>query len=128
MDIIKELKIYLILAVIVLIIFGLWLFISPESWAAANNWPFLDPIAGRIIGGIYIALIIIFLRLIREIENWEKIENWVLFSVMINILSVIAYIIGYIAYSLPILSGIIGVIIQIVFAIIGIHILIQKRK
>ena len=36
-DVEKEIKIYWILGIIVVMVYGLWLFISPEAYAAVNN-------------------------------------------------------------------------------------------
>ncbi|MFX0186580.1 MAG: hypothetical protein ACFE8A_02470 [Candidatus Hodarchaeota archaeon] len=127
LDVKKELKINFILGFIVLIYYGLWLFISYESWVAVHNWPLFDPAAGRYLGGVFIAWALIALKVLRELDNWEKVENWIIFSVIVNILGLISFIISIIFYTTnPI--GIINLIIAIFFAALGIHILIQKRK
>jgi len=128
LDIEKEIKIYWILGMIVLIIYGLWLFISVESYVVVMNYPYLDPIAGRLVGALFITWAIIMVKLFKEIDKWEKIENWILFSIISNILFVIADIVVIIAYNIPIGSLIIGNILNIFFVIVGIHIWIQKRK
>jgi len=123
----KELKINFILGFIVLIYYGLWIFISYESWVAVFNWPLFDPAVGRYLGGVLIAWAIIILKLLRELDNWERIENWIIFSVIVNILGAISFIITIIVYTTnPV--GIINLIIAIFFAVLGLHILIQKRK
>lgn len=128
MDIEKEIKIYLILGVIVLGYYGLWLFLSYESWVAVNNWPLFDPAVGRYLGATYVAWAIIVLKLLlKDIKYWEKIENWIIFGVIANILNTIAGIISIIAYPVPLVQ-IINIIINIFFTLMGIHILIQKRK
>ena len=128
LDIEKEIKIYWILGIIVLIIYGLWLFISVESYVVVMNYPYFDPIAGRLVGALFITWAIIMVKLFKEIDEWEKIENWILFSIISNILFVIADIIVIIAYNIPLGSLIIGNILNIFFVIVGIHIWIQKRK
>ena len=128
MDIEKEIKIYLILGFIVLVYYGLWLFISYESWVAVNNWPLFDPAVGRYLGATYVGWAIILLKiLLKEIDEWEKLENWIIFGVVVNIFGAVAGIISVTAYTLPLVS-IINIIINIFFALMGIHILIQKRK
>ena len=47
LDVEKEIKITFIVGFIITIIYGLWFLISVESWVAATNWPYLDPVAGR---------------------------------------------------------------------------------
>lgn len=128
MDVQKEIKIYLILGAIVLLYYGLWLFISYESWVAMNSWPVFDPAIGRYLGATYVAWAIVVLKIVlKEIENWEKVENWILFGMLANVFYTIAGIISVSLYTLPIVA-IINIIINIVFAIVGIHILMQKRK
>ena len=111
-----------------MIIFGLWYFISPESLAALVNYPYYAPVAGRVIGGIYLAWAIILIRLYKERDNWEKIENWVLFLLIVQILTIIVNIIGLIAFNLTIGNTFLPLIINVLFVIVGIHIWIQKRK
>ena len=128
LDVEKELKIWWLCGIIVLIIFGLWWFITPETLAAMVNYPYYDPVAVRVIGGIYLAWAIILIRLYKERDNWEKIENWILFSLIVQILTIIANLIGLIAYNIPIVNLLLALIINILFVIVGIHIWIQKRK
>ena len=128
LDVDKEIKIYWILGLIVLLIYGLWLFISPESYVVAVNWPYFAPVTARIVGAIYIAWAIVVIMLYKELDNWEKIESWMLFAVISNLLTLIASIIGLVVYNIPLGSVIIGMISTSFFVIVGIHILIQKRK
>ena len=129
LDVNKELKIYWILGLIVALIYGFWLFISPESYhAVTGGGPYFSPVSARILGGIYIAWAVIIIKLYKEIENWEKIENWMLFAVIEESLSAIAQILGIIIYNMSITTYIIGIIINIFFAIVGIHIILQKKK
>jgi len=128
LDIEKELKIYMILGFIVLVFYGVWLFISVESWIAVNNWPLFGPVLGRYLGATYVGWAIILLKIIlKQLDEWEKVENWVIFGTVVNILSAIAAIISIIVYTLPPIA-IVNLIINLFFAIVGIHILIQKRK
>ena len=128
-DVDKELKIFWILGIIVLLIYGLWFFISYESYyAILGTAGYFAPVTGRIIGGMFIAWLVIMIRLYKQLDNWEKIEEWVLFTVMVNILIAIAEIIGIIVYNVVSTGMIIAIIINIFFAVLGIHIIIQKRK
>ena len=128
LDVDKELKIFWLCGIIVLIIFGLWYFISPESVNVVFNWPFWDPTASRALGGIYIAWAIIGIMLYKELDNWDKIESWILFVIIVQVFGLIGGIIGIVAYNIPIGSALLGLIINIFFAVLGIHIWIQKRK
>jgi len=129
LDVDKELKIFWIIGLIVLLIYGLWLFISAESYEAIFGVAgYFDPIAARIVGAIFIAWLIIMIRLYKGLDNWEKIEEWVLFSVIGNILMIIAQTICIIMYNLLSAGTIIAMIVNLFFVIVGIHIIIQKRK
>ena len=129
LDVEKELKIFWIAGMIVLIIYGLWFFISYESYhAILGSAGYFDPNLGRIVGGIFIAWVVIMIRLYKKLDNWEKIEEWVLFGVMVQILMAIAQIISMIMYNILSAGTIIAIIINIFFAVLGIHIIIQKRK
>ena len=126
-DIEQEIKLNLIIAFIVSIIYGLWFLISVESWVAMVKWPYLDPFAGRTIGSIYTALAIVLLKAFKERDEWEKIENIVLFLAISSIIGIIISIFGMVAYNLPAVT-IVNIIIYLVLAILSIHIYIQKRK
>jgi hypothetical protein len=112
---------------IVAIIYGLWFLISVESWVAATNWPYLDPLAGRILGAILTSLAIVLLKSYKERDEWEKIENIVIFMAGFSILGAIMSIYSHVAFNLP-AANIINIIIYIVLGILNTHIYIQKRK
>jgi len=129
LDVNKELKIYWILGLIVAFIYGFWFFIFPGSYhALTGGGPYFSPVTLSILGGIYLAWGVIILILYKELDNWEKIESWMLFAVIEESLSAIAQIIAIIVYNLSITSYIIGIIINILFALVGIHIILQKKK
>ena len=127
LDIEKEIKIMFLAAFIVSIIYGLWYLISVESWVALVDWPYLDPVAGRTIGSFLTAMAIVDLKAFKEANEWEKIENVVILGAIWCTLGAISAIIGFIAFNLP-PSAWLTTIILIVFAILNIHIYIQKRK
>ncbi len=128
-DVEKEIKIFLISGVIVLLVYGVWLFISPESYRALlGSSRYFNPVGDRMIGGIFIAWAIIAIRLIKISDNWEKIEEWILFTAIAEILITIAQLLGIILYQILSIGTIIAMIITIFFAIVAIHIFIQKRN
>jgi hypothetical protein len=125
----KELKIYWILGIIVLLIYGLWLFISYESYyAMTGRGPYFSPVAGRIIGALYIGWFVVMIMVYKDLDNWDKIEGWIIFAVVSNILTLIAWIIGIVGYNYLTPGIIIAIILNLFFAIVGIHIIMQKRK
>ena len=129
LDIDKELKIFWITGMIVLIIYGLWFFISYESYhAVLGQAGYFDPVMARLVAAMFIAWLVIVIRLFNKLDNWEKIEEWVLYSVMVQILMIIVQIIGITMYNILTTGTIIAIIINLFFAIVGIHIIMQKRK
>jgi len=126
-DIEKEIKITFIVNFIIAIIYGLWFLISVESWVAATNWPYLDPVAGRTLGAILTSIAIILLKAYKEADEWEKIENIVIFMALYCILAAIMSIFSHVAFNLPAVN-IVNIIIYIVLGILYTHIYIQKRK
>ena len=121
LDIEKEIKINLILFAIISGIYGLWLLISVETWVVVTNWPYLDPVAGKMLGSILVPWAIIAIKAYKEADQWEKIENTVLFIGLFSIVAVIASIYSQIAYNLPPVN-ILNIIIFAVFAILNFHI------
>ncbi|MFX0186584.1 MAG: hypothetical protein ACFE8A_02490 [Candidatus Hodarchaeota archaeon] len=129
LDVDKELKIFWIAGLIVLLIYGLWFFISYESYyAILGTAGYFAPVTARVVGAVFISWAIIVIRLLKKLDNWEKIEEWVLFAVMAQILIFIAELIGIIMYNVFSAGTIIAMIVNLFFAILGIHIIIQKRK
>jgi hypothetical protein len=126
LDIEKELKIYWIISIIRLLE-GLWIFISYESFYALMGSTYFSPIAVRIVGALYIAWFVVYIMLYKDLDNWDKIEAWIIFAVIVQILSIIAWIIGIGVYNYLTIA-IIGIILNLFFAIVGIHIILQKRK
>jgi hypothetical protein len=126
-DIEKEIKINFILFAIIGAVYGLWLLLSVETWVVATNWPYLDPVAGKMLGSILFPWAIIAIKAYKEADQWEKIENTVLFIALFSIVALIASIFSQIAYNLPPVN-IINIIIFAVFAILNLHIYMQKRK
>ena len=130
LDIEKEIKIFWIGGIIVLLVYGLWFFISYESYFAimSPDSPYFDPVTARLVAAMFIAWLVILIRLYKKLDNWEKIEEWVLFGVMVQILMIVAQIIGITVYNTLNVGTIIAIIINLFFTILGIHIIMQKRK
>jgi len=126
-DIEQEIKVTFIVGFIVALIYGLWFLISVESWVAVTNWPYLDPVAGRLLGSIFTPLAIVLLKGYKERDEWEKIENIVIFMAGYCILGAIMLIFSHVAFNLP-AANIITIIACLVLGILNTHIYIQKRK
>jgi len=110
----KELKIYWICGIIVTLFYAV---ISLTITGFLN------------VGGFQLATAIIAIWLYKDIDTWEKIEDWVLFGIIRNLLTFMVFIIWIIAFNAPIEIIILSaLIVTILFAIVGIQIWIQKRK
>ena len=48
------LKYIFLIHFIICLIFGIAFFLSPEYITTATGWPFLDPVAGRILGAMFL--------------------------------------------------------------------------
>jgi len=88
MEISKILKYTFILHFIVSMVFGLWYFVSIESWADLTNWPFMDPTSGRVMGAMMIGFGITSLLGYRA-STWEQVEIVVLGEIIWEILAII---------------------------------------
>jgi hypothetical protein len=126
-DIEQEIKITFIVGFIIALIYGLWFLISVESYVAVTGWPYYDPIAGRILGSIFVPLAIVLLKAFKERDEWEKIENTVIFMAGYCIIAAIMMIISQVLFNPP-AANIITIIICLVLGILNTHIYIQKRK
>ena len=82
-----------------------------------------------ILGASSIPWAIVLIRLYKDIDNWEKIENWILLGILANILTLIVIIIWVTAFNAPIeILLLSALVVSILLVIGGIHIWIQKRK
>ena len=125
-DVEKELKLFWITGMIVLIVYGAWFLVAYESYYALFGGNFA-PVFSRLIAAIFIGWFIVTVRLYKKLDNWEKIEEWVVFSVMVQTLMIIVQIMGIVMYNILNGGTIIAIIINIFFTILGIHIIMQKR-
>jgi len=109
LDIEKEIKIYWICLIIVLLIYAVLEFLV-------------------LTGALFLAYAILLIRQYKDIDTWEKIEKWILFGIISSIILAIVQVIFIIAYNVPILAVLAALIILVVLAIVSTHIWIQKRK
>ena len=71
-------------------IFGVWFFLSPESWVTLTGWP-TELASGRLLG---VALLMSALGGIMAYRatSWEQIEIYVMMELVWNLLGVISMI------------------------------------
>ena len=113
-EILKGFKTLFLLFSAVLLLFGIWFLLAVENWVTLFSWPYLDPIAGRYIGGFSIAMGIMGL-LTYKVVDWERFEILVIFIILWLLFGLIIMIWGIILT--PSLGGILMVVIHAVFLI-----------
>jgi len=69
-------------------VFGLWYFVSIESWADLTSWPFMDPTSGRVMGAMMIGFGLTSLLGYRA-SSWEQVEIIVIGEIIWEILAII---------------------------------------
>lgn len=85
---------------IVLLIFGVWYFVSPESWAALTGWP-TETAAGRMLGAAFIMMAVGGIMGYRA-TSWEQVELFVTIEIVWNLLGIIGMIWNYATMTLPV--------------------------
>jgi len=93
-------KYVFLLAFIVDLIFGVWYFISPESWTALTDWP-TELASGRMLGVAIIMLAVGSIMAYRA-TSWEQVELYVMMEIVWNLLGVIGMIWNYATMTLPV--------------------------
>jgi len=89
-----------LLAFIVDLIFGVWFFLSPESWVALTEWP-SELASGRMLG-VAITMLAIGSFMAYRATSWEQVEIYVMMELIWNLLGVIGMLWNYATMTLPI--------------------------
>jgi len=107
MELSKTTKYIFLSHFIAVMIFGVWFFVSPESWSTLTGWP-NEPSAGRILGGVLIAIGFSSLLAFRA-TTWEEVEIIVIMVLIYNIVGIVGMLWNYAYLTLPVAGyGIIG--------------------
>ena len=85
---------------IVTLIFGVWYFVSPESWTALTGWP-TETAAGRMLGAAFIMMAVGGIMGYRA-TSWEQVELYVTMEIVWNLLGIIGMIWNYATMTLPV--------------------------
>ena len=100
-------KYIFLLTFIAQIIFGVWFFVSPESWVVMTGWP-NEIAAGRVLGAIIMVFALGSLLAFRA-TSWEQVELFVIMQLLYNILGFVAMLWNYATMTLPVAGyGIMG--------------------
>ena len=95
-------KYIFLLGFITSFIFGVWSFLSPESYSAITGWP-LEPAAMRLVGAFLIMLGIAAVLAYRA-TSWKEVELYVLMIILWTILGSVALIWSTLVVPLPIIG------------------------
>jgi hypothetical protein len=92
-DILKSLKIILLVQAAIFVLFGIFFTFFVEAYVQIFSWPNLDPTAGRFIGVVFLSFAFVAVLVWRE-KEWERIELIVVLDILMCILGAIVMIIG----------------------------------
>lgn len=105
MEIPTVLKYTFILHFIVCMIYGFLFFLSPEFYVDLTGWPFLDPVAGRVLGSTFIGIGLAALLGYRA-ATWEEVKIIVLADITWGVLGTISVIWMMIVHAtIPAVAG-----------------------
>jgi Ca2+/Na+ antiporter len=93
-------KYIFLLTFIIQIIFGVWFFVSPESWVTLTGWP-NEVNSGRVLGAVIMALALGALLAYRA-TSWEQVELFVIMQLLYNLLGLVAMLWNYATVALPV--------------------------
>ena len=104
MEVASFLKYIFLLHFIVSIVFGFFFFLGIEIYVDLMSWPFLDPVAGRVMGAMLIGFgVSSFLGY--KAASWEEVKIIVLAEIIWCLIATIAQIWMFIAYPALPLAG-----------------------
>jgi len=86
-------------------IYGFLFFLSPEFYVDLTGWPFLDPVAGRVLGSTFIGIGLAALLGYRA-ATWEEVKIIVLADITWGVLGTISVIWMMIVHAtIPAVAG-----------------------
>lgn len=92
-------KYIFLLGFIVSFIFGVWYFLSPESWSAITGWP-IETAAIRILGSLLLMLSVGAILAYRA-TSWKEVELYVLMVIVWTLLGTIGMVWNMLVLTLP---------------------------
>ncbi|MHA2141939.1 MAG: hypothetical protein ACXADC_09990 [Candidatus Thorarchaeota archaeon] len=117
-------KYIFLLGFIVSMIFGVWSFLSPESFSAITEWP-PEPAAIRLVGSFLIMLAIAAILAYRA-ASWKEVELYVLMIILWTILGSIALVWSTVVVPLPIIGWLITGLL-VLFFVLYLYVYMQAR-
>ncbi|MFW9912869.1 MAG: hypothetical protein ACFFEU_10385 [Candidatus Thorarchaeota archaeon] len=117
-------KYVFLLGFIASIIFGVWAFISPESFSTLTEWPD-EPAATRLVGSFLISLAIAALLAYRA-SSWKDVELYVLIIILWTILGTISLVWSTLVVPLPIIGWALAGLLMLFF-VLYLYVYMQGR-
>jgi hypothetical protein len=103
------------------IIYGLVFFLSPEFYVDATGWPFFDPVAGRVMGSLFIGFSVTAILGYRA-ASWEEVKIIVLADITWGIFAVISMVWMMLVYTtIPALANWFNVIVAGIFILLFLY-------
>ena len=118
MTISSTLKYIFLIYFILCLIFGIVYFAAPEYITTATAWPFLDPVAGRVMGSMFFGYAFGALFCYRATE-WSEVKIMVLANIVWCILATVAMAwMMAIHATIPLLVGGLYLVLPLIFFIL----------
>ena len=117
-------KYVFLLGFITSIIFGVWAFISPESFFAITGWP-EEPSATRLVGSFLIVLAIAAILAYRA-SSWKDVELYVLIIILWTLLGTISLVWSTLAAPLPVIGWALAGLLMLFF-VLYLYVYIQGK-
>jgi len=110
-------KYVFLLHFITTLIFGVWFFLSPESWVTLTGWP-TELAAGRLLG---VALLMSSLGgfIAYRATAWEQVEIYVMMELVWNLFGVISMVWSYATMALPVAGWFMVGLLALFFLLFG---------
>ncbi len=124
-EISKLARYVLLLYFIATVIFGVWFFLSPESWNSLTGWP-EEIAAGRMVGAAFTALAIGSFLAYRA-KSWEQIQIFVMLIIIWALLAVVGMLWNIATQTLPVAAWLMSGLAA-VFLILFLYIYYQAKK
>ena len=118
-------KYIFLLGFITSIIFGVWAFISPESYSAITAWPD-EPAATRLVGSFLIMLAFAAILAYRA-TSWKDVELYVLMIILWILLGSISLVWSTLVVPLPIIGWALTGLLMMFF-VLYLYVYMQGRS
>jgi O-antigen/teichoic acid export membrane protein len=118
-------KYVFLMHVIATLIFGVWFFLSPESWVALTEWP-VELASGRMLGAALLMMAVGSFMGYRA-TSWEQVELYVTIQIVWNLLGTISLLWSYATMTLPV-AGWINIGVLVLFLLLFGYVYYQAKQ